>query len=192
MVTANETSRAIFGAFCLAKLDARGMEFFDRSVEGARNSFFAAVLILPFYAILQAMRLWPVLPELSLGRVLTVQTLAYTISWTAFPVLMLTIAWAIGRQHRYLEFLVAYNWSNIVQIVVLFPLVLITQLGLWPRELADTVGVAAVAFLIVYEWFVIRTSLETSGVLAVLLTVADLTVSWLVAESAAGMIGYPG
>ena len=47
---------SIYGAYRLARLDAAGMSYFDTSVAGFWRSFFAAVIIAPFYAMLLAIR----------------------------------------------------------------------------------------------------------------------------------------
>ena len=54
--TAGETLRALYGAYRLARLDAGGMAYFDSSIGGFWRSFFAAVLVVPFYALLLVMR----------------------------------------------------------------------------------------------------------------------------------------
>ena len=42
-----QIARGIRGALLLARFDARGMEYFDLSVEGFWDSFFGAVLAAP-------------------------------------------------------------------------------------------------------------------------------------------------
>ena len=42
MITAREVSYGLFGAWRLAHLDRRGMEYFDTSIDGFWRSFWAA------------------------------------------------------------------------------------------------------------------------------------------------------
>jgi len=54
--SAREMMYALYGAYRLARFDAGGMRYFDASIDGFWRSFFAAVLIAPFYLIYQWLR----------------------------------------------------------------------------------------------------------------------------------------
>ena len=84
-LTARETVYSIFGAYRLAMLDKTGLSYLDRSPEGAIRSFHAALIVLPAYAVLVVLRLWDVLPEVSLLRFITVEGLAYVYKLDRFP-----------------------------------------------------------------------------------------------------------
>ena len=49
MITAREVTAALYGSWRLARLDPGGMAYFNRTVEGFWNSFFAAVIVAPGY-----------------------------------------------------------------------------------------------------------------------------------------------
>ena len=111
-----EVQLAVGGALRLALGDRRGLGFFDASLDGFWRSFRAAAICYPMYLFLLATRVtsaqwaaagWP--------TVLFVETIAYVIAWVAFPLLMLHIAHWLGRDHRFLAFMVAYNWSQVPQ-----------------------------------------------------------------------------
>ena len=139
-LTARETVYSIFGAYRLAMLDKSGLSYLDRSPEGAIRSFYAALIVLPAYAVLVVLRLWDVLPEVSLLRFITVEGLAYVISWTAFPLVMFHISGLLDRSARYFDFLSAYNWSSVIQMGLYLPVVAIADSGFdagrrWARVL---------------------------------------------------------
>lgn len=188
MIGGSEIVRAIFGAYCLAFLDRRGMTFFDRTPAGARHSFIAAVLVFPPYALIQVFRLYPDFASLAVGRVVAVELIAYVISWTAFPVLMISVVRSVGKAQHYCDFLVAYNWSSIVQAAIWFPIVIFSQTGLIPNEVAMVVGYATMAGLLFYQWFVLRASLDLGRSLAALMVLVDLTISLLLGEISDRMI----
>lgn len=48
----SEIATALYGAYRLARLDPQGMQYFDLSIGGFWRSFFAAVLMAPFFALL--------------------------------------------------------------------------------------------------------------------------------------------
>ena len=58
------------------------------------------------------------------------------IAWVAFPLLMLSVTRWIGREHRFFDFMVPYNWCQLPQSV-LFVLV---GLGVESGILGDPVG----------------------------------------------------
>ena len=76
---------SLYGAWRLARLDPRGFELFDRSEAGALRSFAAAVPVLPLY-VLAALMLAPRGPTTHPLRWLSVQAIAYVLSWVAYPV----------------------------------------------------------------------------------------------------------
>ena len=191
MLTFNEATSAVFGAYRLARFDRNGMAFIDRSPEGALNSFYAAVLLLPFFIFAELLHLWSDLAELSLLRVVAVDGIAYVISWTLFPVIMLSAVGAFDRQQRYFDFLATYNWSNVIQAGIYFPVLVLGGFGLLPEPVIIVLALAATAAVLVYAWFVIKTSLDIAGPLAVALVGADFMISLALTDITDGMI-YSG
>src|SRR3712207_2049243 len=117
-LTARETVYSLYGAYRLALLDKSGLQYFDSTAEGALRSFYAAVLVLPAYAILMVLRQWDQLGDLSLLRFLAVEAIAYVISWTAYPLLMYHLSGLLDRADHFFAFLCAYNWSSVIQMGV--------------------------------------------------------------------------
>ena len=61
--------------------------------------------------------------------IITVETIAYVIAWTAFPLLMLIVTQRIGRPHRFFDFMVPYNWSQLPQSALFVLVGLETESG---------------------------------------------------------------
>src|ERR1051325_9768589 len=113
-----EVQLAVGGALKLAPGDARGLGFFDLSIDGVWRSFRAAPVCYPMYLSLLALRV----PEsqwaaAGLGRILAVETVAFVISWTAFPLVMQPVSRFLGRESRFIAFMGAYNWCQVPQTV---------------------------------------------------------------------------
>jgi len=170
-----EVQLAIGGALRLACGDRRGLGFFDASLDGFWRSFRAAVICYPMYLFLLALRVttaewsaagWP--------TVVLVETIAYVISWAAFPLLMLHIAHFFGRDHRFLAFMVAYNWSQIPQTVLLTIIGLDAWAGLLPSNMVHFAEAAATIAVLVYEWYIARVALAVSGAQAALVVIIDV------------------
>jgi len=51
--------------------------------------------------------------DIGVAPILITETIAYVISWVAFPLLILPVARQLRREDRFLPFMVAYNWSQI-------------------------------------------------------------------------------
>lgn len=159
MITAREATSAIYGAYRLARVDPRGLVYFDATIEGFWRSFYAALLVAPAYAILLALD--PGDRPVTAGpvRLVLVEGIAYVIGWTAFPLAMVYVAQWLGRSQHYIRYIVAQNWANVL------------EMALFLSVAAIAAGSAAVAVLpllawiavLVYEWYIARTALEITG-----------------------------
>ena len=138
MTWSEEVQRAVTGAVRLARFDEAGMGWFNVSYEGFWRSFSAALLLAPFAAVLRAQD-FPATdaPLLVIGLL---EALEYAASWAVFPVVMVFLARFLGLEKRYVPFIIAWNWSVVVQIGLLFP---ITALADDWRPLTGPVGGAA-------------------------------------------------
>jgi hypothetical protein len=183
-----EVRLALVGALRLARGDRGGLECFDRSLDGFWRSFRAAVIAYPFYLMLLAMRVTVAEWERSGGLLIaTVETIAYVIAWAAFPLIMLTVTQWIGRRHRYFDFMVAYNWSQVPQSALFVLVGLETESGMLGDAPAQLIEVAAAIAVLVYEWFIARVALDTSAAVAALVVFVDLLLGIVVSHAAAGL-----
>ena len=157
MVTLNDVARSVFGAYRLARLDPNGMAWFDSSREGALNSFFVAALLLPFHIVFLLVH-WGG-SSISPAVIIVVEAIFYVISWTAFLVISIPIVRLLNKSHRYFAFISAYNWSMVIQMALLFPIFLLAETGALSPHWAETVLLALYLILLIYEGYVIRTSL---------------------------------
>lgn len=179
MITAREVSYGLFGAWRLAHLDPRGMDYFDATVEGFWRSFWAAALMAPPYAILVLLQLYERPDDWDSLRVLLVETIGYTIAWTAFPLAVWYLLGALGKQQRYISYIVAYNWSNLIQIAVMLPVVALEAADALPGTVTGILFVVAFAAVLYYQYFVARTALDVDMSIAAGLVFIDLMLGVL-------------
>lgn len=183
-----EVRLALVGALRLARGDRGGMQCFDRSVDGFWRSFRAAVIAYPLYLVLLAMRVTLAEWERSGGLVIvTVETIAYVISWVAFPLIMLAVAQRLGRAHRYFDFMVAYNWSQVPQSALFVLVGLETETGLLGAAPSQAIEVAAGIAVLVYEWFIARVALDARAPAAILVVLVDLVLGVVVSNVASSL-----
>jgi hypothetical protein len=167
-----EIVRSLFGAFRLARLDGRGMGYFNLSIEGFWRSFFAAAIVAPGYALLVAQKLatWPAAVDPAVA--VLIEAAAYALSWIAFPVAAVFLTTLLGLSRNYVSLIVAANWAEVLQFAA-FLLVMLATL-LLPSGVRGPVLVAVIGAILAYEWFVARTALETTGGVAVGIVLVDL------------------
>lgn len=188
MLTAREAAYSLFGAYRMAMLDPSGMQYFDRTPEGALRSFYAALLALPGYALLLILRLWPEMQATPLPRFVAVEGIAYIVSWTAFALTMVHVTRFLDRADRYVGFLCAYNWSAVIQTALYVPTVVIAEIAL-PGALGDGLVLGVMMAMLAYQWFIARTALEVGGGIAAAIVMLDLVFSIMINGVADGMLG---
>src|SRR5579863_2763786 len=136
-----EVQTAVAGALRLAVGDRRGLGLFDTSIDGFWRSFRAGAICYPLYAVLLGFRVTAAQWEASgVVPILVVETIAYVISWVAFPLLILPVARQFHRDDRFLAFMVAYNWSQIPQTVLVLLVGLNGAMGILPPSEASFAG----------------------------------------------------
>ncbi len=175
--------RATYGAWRLARLDPAGMLLFDLTIEGFWRSFFAAVVVAPFYFATIAIRFAAEMEDAAdagLVPYLVVKLGAYGVGWILYPVVMIGVARLMGLSARYVPFIIAYNWSAVIQMAVFFPLALIEAGGIASEGLFAVLAVVVSAAVLFYQWFVARVALQTNGLTAAGLVVLDVALAILV------------
>jgi hypothetical protein len=180
-----EVLRSIYGAYRLARLDRGGMNEFNLTVDGFWRSFFAAILVAPGYALLVMQDLMVHPEELSPIWALVVEGVAYCIGWAAFPLLAIVLTHLLGLSRNYAALIIAANWAAVIQIGAFLAAVgfgyVLPGLG----GLLVTITTVAILF---YQWFVVRTALDTSGGIALALVLVDLFVNSVINMTAENLL----
>ncbi len=187
--------RALKGAWLLFLWDPKGATYFDQSIRGFWQSFFAPIAMAPIYVfalvelrvlsdqiIREAPENVPALSELpSLDAYLWVNMIAYFVSIAIFPLIMVFIVRFLRLGSRYVTFIIAYNWASPVIASLSAMVFLSFSLGL--------VGPAATSGLILalgwivsplYVFFISYTTLEAGIFTAVSLVLIDRLIGILI------------
>lgn len=179
---------AVIGCLRLARGDRGGLAYFDRSLDGFWRSFLSAFLGYPFFLVLLTMRVsladWNAAGGL---QIVLVETIGYVISWVAFPLVMLSVLRWIGRQHRFFDFMVPYNWCQLPQSVLFVLVGLELGTGTLSDPVSQTIEIAAAIAVLVYEWYIARVALETSRSAATLVVLVDLVLGVLITRAAGSL-----
>lgn len=181
MLSADEVGRSLSGSMQLLNRDADGLYRFPVSVEAFWRSFGAVVLTAPaFVTALAADRLRLGLPlEEGLfadAGLVTVRLVLAGMAWIAFPILMIAVVRRLNLGHRYVRFVIAYNWSAVFASAVLaFPTAMyVTGMASYALSTLFVIAFAAIVFRL--RWFLAKAALGVSGSLAAMIAAADLAL----------------
>lgn len=176
MITQKEVLTGLFGAYRLARLDAGGMVYFDKTLRGFWHSFYAGAIVAPLFLILIFLRAGGETP-IPVFRFLAVETISFVIALFIFPLIMVNVAIALDRVEKYISYIVAYNWALVWQNVIFLPIVILSELGLIPTTATLFISSVIIALILVYSWFVARTALDITTGLATMIVVLDFSLT---------------
>ena len=178
MPTWPEIVRSVQAAWLLARGDARGLAGFDLSVEGFWKSFTAALIVLPAYVFVLVDQYratgWP---EDGLGTALAEAT-SFAAGWIVFPLAAIPLTRLLGVDGRYVVLIVANNWSTVIQVALYTTVVIVG--AILPGHLRLLILFAASVVVLIYQWFVARTALATTSLIAIALVAIDVLLSMTV------------
>ena len=177
-----ETKTALLGTLILARGDARGLANFDASLGGFWRSYRAAAISYPLY---MGLALWH-LGDVS-WRIAIVETIGYVVSWTAFPLVMLSLCRRFDRDDHFFGFMTAYNWCQVPQIVLFSAIATVEAAGIVGEGSGAAIGLVAAAAVFVYEWFIARVALDVSVPAAILVVAVDVVLAAIVHNVGEGL-----
>lgn len=167
MPSKQEINAALFGAWRLMRFDADGMNWFNLTIEGFWRSFFAALPVAPFFALLVYLDFHREGGPVYVEREIFTTILVYGVGWAIVPLVMVPVTKLLGMSRGFIPMMVAYNWTTVPQIIIQALVALPGGMGLISVELSGAVLFAALVYILVFEWFVIRTALQTTAMTAV-------------------------
>lgn len=181
MISLREAAAGLYGAWRLAHLDRSGHRWFDTSPRGVVRSFWGAAIAAPAFFLILVLRLEP---EVDTERTLVAESLAYVISWTAFPLVAEWLVRVVDRASRYGALVCAYNWVQTISIVAqgLAAIILIAEL--LPGPLDPLLRIAVLLAVVAYHGFAVRTALDVGWGAAMGFVLADLAINVLVTRVA--------
>lgn len=145
--------------------DPRAISWIDDSIPGVWKSFFAAVLVAPYYAITTWLHLPQEIPDsISLPTLISVEAICYILSWLVFPLLVHSFCQITHREYVFRRFLAALNWSTLVQVVVLLPITLLDTTQIVPQDWLDSLFLAVGLLLYVYLGMIVHDTLKVPAI----------------------------
>ena len=179
MIDLRAASAGLTGAWRLARLDPGGMRYFDATLDGFWRSFQAAIVAAPFYLLLLLLSTQDHPLSADPVRAALVEVIGYVINWTAFPLAAWYMARALHCTHRYLGFIVAYNWSTVLQVLAFIPIALLSVTDLVPDDLVIILAFLVTGATIYYRYFIARTALGIEALPALGFVALDFVIGLL-------------
>lgn len=174
-----EIADALRGTLMLARLDRGGAGLLDDSTGGFWKSFFAAVLLAPFYALFLYLAKYLETPPGTLSGVLLVEVAAYVAAWFVWPVVAFEIARGFSVRGAYRRYIVAYNWAEVWIMTVRLPVLAAIQGKILPEPLIPLAGLGTLFLVFGYRFVLARDVLGLAGMAAFGITVLELTLGLL-------------
>lgn len=175
-----EVSRALCGVWRFVQLDPVAGAYFGSSLAAARRSFVVAALVAPLF-VLQAFIDFDALPDADPWVYVVVQVASYVIMWTAWPVLLASLAPQIGCAERYGAYIAASNWFVLVEFALLFPITAFEALSFLPDLVVAQAQLAVEVGVLFYGWFIAKNILKVSSIMAVALVMIEFLLMVLIA-----------
>ncbi|MGB0681736.1 MAG: hypothetical protein ACPGOV_03480 [Magnetovibrionaceae bacterium] len=180
----------LYGAMRLAKADAKGLQYFRTDPIGFYQSFFAALLILPPFALLLSLEFQPIYGAEGVDALSywVVMMSAYVMGWTAYPIIMFSISRVIQRTTRYIRFIVAYNWAAVLQNAAYLTVELLRASGIITTEAAAFLALIVLSLVVLFSWFIAKTALDIKSGQAAGLVVIDFLLSMIIHGTARAIL----
>ena len=172
-----EASRSLYASWLLLLRDLTGYQYFAQSEAGFWRSFSAFLIIAPLYLYASSVQIQlpgdapadaPAPPAALFGLAL---------QWIGWPLAMVPIARFAGLQQSYARYIITYNWSSVLVVAVMMPPLILLDLGIFGVEMAVLLSFALLLVTLYYRWYIALTALETTGIVAGALVLADLVLS---------------
>jgi hypothetical protein len=179
MLTARDLSHGLYGAWRMAMLDRDAVKYFDASIDGFWKSFYAAAIVAPAVIIVTLFSVARAdLPgHIGVFEIAVVKTSQYVIDWVLFPLLMISVGNLLQRGERYIGFIVAYNWGQVVQMAVVLPIFLLFIASGTSADTPNMLSPVLLFAIAFYYWFIARTALQIGGWAAAAVSALSLTLS---------------
>ncbi|HTR18338.1 MAG TPA: hypothetical protein VMI52_15095 [Acetobacteraceae bacterium] len=161
------------GAMLLAKGRPEGARLMAGEGAAVARSFWAAPICLPGFIALRLLDWadagWPPRPLHAAG----LELLAYVIGWAGFALASRQVVAGMEQEARWPRFIVAWNWCNVIQYVLLLAGAVPELLGA-PSWAAETSSLVVAGWALWLEWFATRVTLGIGAVGACAIVALDL------------------
>lgn len=162
-----EAKSAIYGAFRLFLRDRAGVNYLRSDGPALLKSFWAAIIVLPGWFLLDYFTQSGVWLNVPLFPALVMELAGYSMMWTVWPLFMLMVVKFLDLDDRYNLYIVAQNWMAVPS--VLLYLVAIGGASILQLSTGSVyfVGFVSQIWVLFYHYFVVRVTMQVSVPIAI-------------------------
>lgn len=190
MISVNEITNGLTGAWRIVKREESARECFDLSADGALRSFAALALSLPIalfaaavaWQIAQTRPEFEVVANVSTGAFIAAEIVSRLFYWVLFLLAMQRIARMLGLGANYLAYLITYNWGALLTTAIFAVPFIFVALGVLPADGAILLSLPALALLGWYRWQIARTVLGAEPGPAAAILVFDFVLNLAIGQ----------
>ena len=175
MMSSRELALGMVGVWRLARNDGAGVQYFERSLEAARRSFWVMLLLVPADAIQSMMQIQDLGLRFGGTRQLILLALFYVVGWLYFPVVVLRVAEATGRLRGFPGYLAAFNYAQILLYALVLGLNALTRQ--LPAALQPLIGLTLQVLIALVHFRLLRHMMEMPIPQAGMLVFANLCLN---------------
>ena len=170
----------LHAAVLFARGRSEALHYVEADMAGATRSFWAMAIGLPAIVCLRLMTWLEYGLPPHAGHAIGLDLMGYVLGWLGFAVLSFHLVPMFGCGPRWPRFIVAWNWCNVIENLLLVLGGIPGLLGA-PPMVDEVAQIVAIGWALWIEWFATRESLGTSGLAAALLVVLDQLIGLLLA-----------
>ncbi len=179
MIDSERFAQVLRGFWLLAKLEEGGLSFFEKTYAGFLRSFFPALILAPLHAIHAAAQYMTATPAPSLSVTVIVETLAYILTCTLFPFVMMYVTRSMNKADRFLTYIVPYNWLQLPIGLVVLPLILLADFQVLDNEAIGALNFIILGLFVMYGTFLALIALDVKTSTAFGIVVLDIVLGLL-------------
>jgi hypothetical protein len=182
MIDAARFAQVLRGLRLILVLEPGGLSFFEKSYAGFVRSFTPALIIAPLQAVHIAALYLAASPRPGLTSTIIVESLAYMLSWTLFPFVMMYITRSMGKADKFFAYIVPYNWLQLLVGLIALPLTLLVDVRFLGNDGAVFFNFMLLGFFVVYGAFLAHAALEVAPWTAFGIVAMDILLSLVSSE----------
>ena len=179
MSIAGSVTSGLHAALLFARGRSDGLRYVEVDAAGARRSFWAMALCMPAIVCLRLMSWVEYGAPHQPAHAFSLGLLGDAVAWLGFAALSFHLVPLLANGARWPRFITAWNWCNVIENMLLVAGAIPGLLGA-PDIVSETAQIFAIGWAMWIEWFAIKESLDTNGLVAGILLVLDQLIGLIV------------
>ena len=173
--TAQEIARGIKGAWLIFRFEPAGLWQFDLTIRGFWRSFWAPVLMLPFYGAVLAALAGEMNAGVALGCV------SYVVMLVLWPFVVAWIARFFHLTAHYVPYVIANNWASVIALLLQVPAaIMLAVSGERPGFAVLALWFATQVVAFGYQFLITRVAFTAPAGLAAAMVLLELLLTQVI------------